>query len=176
MSKKLWPFLLLFCLSACDTSTRHVEDVSDIESTALQVKALRIEPATQEIAQHPQFRFVKQVIRQQMESEIIKMPNTGRPVGVIITMDKLALYIDPTLTMVLGDNYSVEGEVRIVDLATNQILRTKHLYGAGSGRGGLLGLAINEMYDEEEKIKATLSNFSDRALYFVYPERTWFGF
>ncbi len=169
--------LILPMLSACNTmSNRHKEDVSDITSTEYKVTALSIKAATPQIESDKMFSFIESEMRNQMSSEIAKMPNTGKAVGVIVTINKLALYIDPALTMLIGDNYSLEGNVSIIDMQTKQVIKQKQIAGQGAGRGGIAGFIGNASFTEEEKTQSAISGFTDRALYFVYPERSAFPF
>lgn len=165
--------ILLPLLSACNTmSSRHEEDVSGIKSTQFQVAGLRIDPATPQIQADKMFPFVQQEMQRQLTGEIHKMPKSGQQVGVVVQITKLALYVDPTTFLLVGDNYSLTGKVIIMDMKTKQILKQKEIKGVGTGRAGIVGIIGNVSYSEEEKTQSAISGFTDSALYFIYPERS----
>tara|TARA_B100000029_G_C16958246_1_gene735225 strand:+ start:37 stop:570 length:534 start_codon:yes stop_codon:yes gene_type:complete len=164
-------------LGACNTfSERHMEDVSDITQTRHKVTGLRIDAGNASVQNDPNYNLVYDIMYRQLVSEIQKMPPTGRPVGLVISIDELKLNTSTARTIVFGDAYSIDGTVSIVDMQTHQPLVSKEISGTGAGRAGLPGIIGDGMFTEEEKIESAISGFTDRALYFVYPERSGLPF
>jgi hypothetical protein len=170
--KQVAAILCLLLVVACNTTKQHEIKANEYKTTQYQVESVTVLAPHPDVKNDPNFPLVESLIVKKLNGEIQKMPKGGKPVDMVVTIDKLALYIHTGLALLSpgGDAYQIAGSAAIKDRATGEQISSSPVVGLGSGRGGPIGMIADASYTEEEKIDSTVSSFVKWSLYVPYPE------
>lgn len=169
---KYFAVAMCLLLVACNQKLVLTPDMPHVAATQYQVQSISVVPASDNSRKLGDFPRLKPFIIHRLQSEIAKMPRTGRFVDLSITMNRLqgefaAWEISRTSSNM--KSYYASGIATITDHATGDPINSRAVNVQGANNlliGSIFsGGALSPMEE------SAIDNFVRAALFVAYPEQ-----
>lgn len=164
--KKFAPFLILL-LAAC---TPKVEMTQGYTLGNYSVQQVTVEPATLELEGDAEYQEVAKLIPTAYAWQQLGQQG-ALPTRLNLKVYDVSFQVNAARAMLVGDGYRLGGEVTLIDIATNQVVAKRTVYVSSIQRGGLMGIGIGAIDNEENEKNEIIRKFANEIVMSFYPAK-----